>query len=271
MRIASRLNPDRQVRTQTLSDNMKQLSRNRTIAAFLFATGLWGLSVPTHALSCVGVDDRFFVQCSNGSCAVKFRARDIPVPGACARRTVVEDVPADVAEVLLRRVSNELGSGDYEVNLVHRYYAELPANAEELTRALAAHELKAPHVRVSRPAADSSLDQLREDWSGRARRSLLALFAYWAFELALLAGGMYVLYRTTSIFRQRLRLVRPASLAGPIAFQVGLFALAIFCLGSMTGPVLLSLVAPVIPIVWLFELGAYFWVRHRSRRANESS
>ena len=249
---------------------MNLFLRVRTSAGLVFAAGLWSLSVPAHALSCVGVDDRFFVQCSNGSCAVKFRARDIPAPGACERRTVVEAVPVDVAEVLLRRVSNELGSGDYEVTLVHRYYADPPVNAEELTRALAAHELKAPRVRISRLSAGSSPDQLREDWTGQARWSLFRLFAYWTFELALLIGGLYVLYRTTSIFRQRLKLVRRVSLAGPIAFQVGLFVLAIFGLGSMSGPFLWSLVAPVILVIWLFEIGAYFWMRHRSRSAISS-
>jgi hypothetical protein len=248
---------------------MNQLSIIRATAAVLFAAGLWGLSVPAHSLSCMGFEDRFFMQCSNGSCTTKFRARDIPAPGACARRIVVEDVHADVAEVLLHRLSNELGSGIYEVTLVHRYYADPPVSAQELSQAFAADQFRAPRVHVGQPAVGSSLDQLREDWVRRAWWSLWALFTHWAFEFALVAGGMYVLYRTTAIFLQRLRLARPASLAGPIALQAGFFALTILCLGFIAGPVLPGMMVLVIPPLWVYELGAYFWARHRSRSANE--
>jgi hypothetical protein len=166
-------------------------------------------------------------------------------------------------------VSNELASGDYEITLVHRYYADPPVNAEELKSAFSAHELKAPLVRVSRPASGASLDQLREDWTTRARWSVVRLFAYWAIEFAFLSGGLYTLYRTTFTFRQRLRAVPRGSFAGPIALQVGLFGVAVLCLGSFTWPALLGLVAPIILGVWIFELGSYIWARHRSRVAHE--
>ncbi|MGE3347489.1 MAG: hypothetical protein AB7I35_08645 [Ramlibacter sp.] len=182
---------------------------------------------------------------------------------------MVEAVPAEVADVVLRQVSNELASGNYEITLVHRYYAEPPVNAVELDRAFHAHGLKVPRVRVDRPASGASLDQLREDWTGRARWSVVELVAYWAIELALLVGGLYALYRSSSTFRQRLREAPRRSFAGPIAVQVGLFSVAVLSLGSPTWPVLLGLIAPVTLGVWAFELGAYIWVRYRLRTGHE--
>lgn len=247
---------------------MSHRSGARRVVAVILALALWCLSLSAHALSCTGVDDRFFVQCSDGRCNVSFRARDVPAPGACARRTVVESVPVEVAELVLRRVSTELVSGDYEVTLEHRYYAAPPVSAEELNRAFGQHELKAPRVRVSRTSG-ANVDQLRADWAERSRRSVIGLFAYWATEVALLVGALYALYRTISAFRRRLQEVPRRSFVGPLLLQLGLLALAILSLGSPTWPVLLALVAPVILVVWVCELGAYTWVRYRSRAAHE--
>lgn len=241
----------------------------RKTHAVLLAFGLWSLSLSAHALSCLGVDDRFFAQCANGRCTVVFRARDIPVPGGCARRTVVEAVPAEVGDFVLRRVSNALVSGAYEITLTHRYYAKPPVSAAELDTAFSAHELKVPLVRVGRTASGASIDQLREDWTARARWSTVKLLAYWAIDFALLVGGLYALYRTSATFRQRLREVPRRSLARPIAVQLVLFVLAVLSLGSPTGPVLLGLVAPVILGAWVFELGSYIWVRYRLKAAHE--
>ena len=243
-------------------------SVRRTLAE-LVAIGLWCVSLSAHALSCGGVVDRFFVQCANSHCSAAFRARDVTTPGACARRTVVEAVPADVAEVVLRRVSNELASGDYEITLLHRYYAELPVTAEELNRAFSALEHKAPRILVSRTAAGAGLDQLREDWTGRARRSVVELCAYWAIEFTLLAGGLYALYRTTTTFRQRLRDAPRRSVLGPVGLQVGLFVVAVLSLGAPTWPVLLGLVAPMVLGVFIFELGSYVWARRRQKVEHE--
>ncbi len=244
----------------------------RGVGSVYLGLGLLVLSGSSHALSCIGVDDRFFAQCSNGSCEMVFRARDIPAPGACARRTVVESVPTDAARVVLERVaSNALsGEGEYEVTLVHRYYSDPPVSAEELKRAFASHELKAPRVAVKALPVGTNLEKMRDEWSQRARNSLIGLLAYWAFELVLLGAALYTVYRATAAYRRRLQGVSPGPLAGPVALQIAVFVLAMVCLGSFTGPVLIGLAAPAVLAVWVYELGVYGWSRYRRRVAHES-
>lgn len=216
-----------------------------------------------HALSCVGIDDRFFTTCASGQCSVAFRARDVPAPGACARRTVVEAVPTALAEVLLSRVSKELMSGDYEITLTHRYYAEPPVSAQELKQALDAPELRALSVRLAPLPADTGMTQLREEWTNKAHRSLADVIVYWAIELALAVAALYLLYRTMSTYRQRLRRTSPTTLRGPLAVQSGLFLVGCLSLVSPTWPALLGLVAPLVLLAWAFEIGTYVWARRR--------
>ena len=135
----------------------------RRAASVCLALGLLGLSVGAHALSCIGVDDRFFARCSGGNCVVEFRARDIPALGACARRTIVESVPSDVAQVVVDRALKAPLAGEYEITLVHRYYSDPPVSAEELTRAFAAHELKVPRTSVRSLTAGTNVQQLRDE------------------------------------------------------------------------------------------------------------
>ena len=160
----------------------------RTIR-FLVAFSLAWLTTPAHALSCVGVSDRFYLQCSQQRCQISFRARDVPALGGCGRRTVVEDSSADVAAVLLSHVSAQMFSGAYEITLIHRYYSDPPVSSEELARAFGAHELRAPQVSVQRLAPQANLTNLRNEWESRSRNSMLALVGYWTLELLLISGS----------------------------------------------------------------------------------
>lgn len=249
---------------------METSSHIRRVFAVSLLAGLAAVSVPAQALSCVGVSDRFFVNCPVGSCQVVFRARDIAAPGACNRRTLVESVPPDVAVILLGRVSTQMASGEYEITLVHRYYGDPPVNGEELARAFGTHELRAPRLTIRQLTPGTNLEALREEWLGRARRSLIELVAYWAVELILLVAGLFGAYRTTVSFRARLLRQRAGSVAVPVAIQLGLFVLAVLSFGSFVAPVLVGLVAPVLLLIWLYELVAYVISRYRIKTANES-
>lgn len=241
----------------------------RGVGSVYLAFGLLVLSASAHALSCIGVDDRFFAQCSNGNCEMVFRARDIPAPGACARRTVVVPVTSDTARAVLERASLNAPSGTYEVTLVHRYYSDPPVSAEELNQAFASHELKAPQVTVKALPTGTSLEQMRDEWSQRALNSLIGWLAYWAFELVLLGAALYTAFRATTAYRRRLQGVNPGPLTSPVALQIAVFGLAVACLGSFTGPVLIGLAAPAVVAVWVYQLGLYGWSRYRRGAAHE--
>lgn len=182
---------------------------------------------------------------------------------------MVEPVPLDATSVLLKRVSNEVSSGEYEVTLVHRYYGEPPVTAEELGRAIGAHELKAPRVTVRQLAAGTNLEALQDEWRSRSNRAMMELVAYWAIELVALAAGLVGLYRTTVAYRRGLRRVVSGSVAGPLALQFVLFVVAVLCLGSPTWPILVGVVAPVVVVVWVYELAMYLFARYRRTIANE--
>jgi hypothetical protein len=234
----------------------------------LLAASLMWLAAPAHALSCVGVSDRFFVKCSESQCAVTFRARDVPAPGACARRTLVESPTPETSSVVLNRVSNEVSSGMYEVTLVHRYYGKPPVSGEELAGAFNAHVLRAPRVTVRQLAADTNLDELRDEWTSSAHRSMLKLVGYWSIEVLLLAAGLFAVYRTTSNYRKRLRGVLPGRLATPVGVQVGLFVLAVLSLSDPMWPILIVFVVPILLVVWLYELTMYLILRFRRKASN---
>ncbi|PWF47600.1 hypothetical protein [Massilia glaciei] len=151
------------------------------------------------------------------------------------------------------------------MTLVHRYYSDPPVSAVELTRAFASHELSPPRLTIKPLVPGVSLEQLRKDWSGRARSSVIELVAYYAFEFILLAAGLYALYRTAAAYRRRLLSVSQEPLAGPIALQIAVFAFAVACLGSFSGPVFFGLLAPVVLVVWGYELAVYGLARYRSR------
>lgn len=167
------------------------------------ALGFFALSASAWALSCFGVEDRFFARCSDGKCEIAFRARDIRAPGACVRRTVVEPVAADVAKVVLDQFLAGALPGAYELTLVHRYYAEPPASASELQRAFAVEGQNAPRVIVKPLPEGADLAALHSDWSRRASNSHLKLLAYWVVNLVLSGAVLHLLYRAIGWVRNR--------------------------------------------------------------------
>lgn len=233
------------------------------ILAVLFLSPL-----TASALSCVGVNDRFFLKCSEDRCDVSFRAREIPSFGACARRVVVESVAPDTQNVLLTRIGR-VKPGVYEATLVHRFYSEPPVTASELAGAFNAHELRAPRLTVHDLASDTNLDALREQWESQSRKDDWALAGYWGIELLLLFVALYVTYRTTSAYRNRLRTTMHRRFIGPVLLQFCVFFVGLLSLGSQTGPALVGLIAPVLLLVWLYELVAYLLQRFVRRPVNE--
>lgn len=220
------------------------------------------------ALSCYGVNDRFFLKCSEDRCEVSFRAREIPSFGACARRVVVEAVAPDTQDVLLTRIGR-VKSGLYEVTLVHRFYSKPPVNASELQGAFNVHELRAPRLTVRELASDTNFDALREQWESQSRKDGWALAGYWGIELLLLFVALYVTYRTTSAYRKRFRTKMSRRFIGPVLLQFCVFIVGLLSLSSQTGPALVGLIAPVLLLVWLYELVAYLLQRFVRRPVNE--
>lgn len=243
-----------------------QLIMRRRMFAVLAVLFLWPFSA--SALSCAGVNDRFFLKCSEQQCGVSFRAREIPSYGACARRVVVEPVSPDTQKVLLTRIG-EVKPGVYEATLVHRFYSEPPVNASELASAFSAHELRAPRLEVQGLASETNLGALREQWESQSQKDFWALVGYWGIELVLLCAALYVTYKTASTYRKRLRNAMHRQLFGPVLLQLCVFAVGVLSLGSPTWPALIGFIAPLLLLVWLYELVAYLLQRFVRRPANE--
>lgn len=238
--------------------------RQLAVLALLFL-----LPFSASALSCVGVNDRFFLKCSEDRCEASFRAREIPSLGACARRVVVEPIAPDTQNVILSRMGKVKHPGVYEVTLVHRFYGEPPVSASDLAEAFNAHELRAPRLTIRDIASDTNLDALRDQWVSQSRKDSWALAGYWGIELTLLCAALFVTYRTTSTYRRRLRTATHKRLIGPLLLQLCVFAVGLSSLGSPTGPALVGFIAPLLLLVWLYELVAYLLQRFVRRPANE--
>ncbi len=226
------------------------------------------LSFAANALSCYGVSDKFFLKCSDQKCEVSFRAREIHSLGACARRFVVEPVPTDTEGVILSRIGEVKRPGIYEVTLVHRFYGEPPVSASDLLKSFGAEEFRVPRLTVQDLAPDTNLDELREQWVSRSLKEAWSLAGFWGIELLLFCAALFVTYRTTSIYRTRLRSTPRGRLIGPVLLQLCVFAVGVFSLGSQTWLVLVGLVAPLVLVILLYELASYLLQRFR-RAANE--
>lgn len=226
------------------------------------------LPFSASALSCVGVNDRFFLQCSEQRCEVAFRAREIPSFGACARRVVVETISPDTKNVLLARIG-EIKPGAYEVALIHRFYSEPPVNASDLAEAFNAHEFRAPRLAVRELSMDTNFDALREQWESRSRRDSWVLAGNWGIEILFLCAAIYVTYRTTSTYRKRLRTAIDRRLFGPVLLQFFVFFVGLLSLGSPSWPALVGFITPLLPLVWLYELVAYLLLRFIRRPTNK--
>lgn len=163
------------------------------------------LHFAANALSCSGVQDRFFVKCIAQQCKVEFRAREISSLGACGRRVVVEAVPADIQSVLLSQTGELKLPGLYEVILVHRFYGEPPINASELAKAFKVPEFRSRRMTVKALSLDTNLDELHEQWGSRARKDFWAHIGRWGIELITLGALLFVTFRTASTFSKRLR------------------------------------------------------------------
>lgn len=229
------------------------------------------LPFTASALSCYGVSDKFFLKCSEHKCEVSFRAREVHRLGACARRFVVEPVPADTQSVILARIGEVKRPGIYEVTLVHRFYGEPPVNAPDLSMAFNAEKFRAPRLTVQGLALDTNLDELREQWISRSSKESLALAGSWGIELLVLCTALFVTYRTTSIFHTRLRNATHERLIGPVLLQISVFSLGVLSMGSLTGPVLVGLIAPLILVILLYELASYSLQLFRRKTANKSN
>jgi hypothetical protein len=210
-----------------------------------------------NATSCVGVNDKFFLQCSEGQCQARFRAREVRSFGPCATRVVVEPVSAETQRVLLAHTDNLARPGFYEVTLIHRFYGPQPADATSLAEAFDAGQFRTPRVTVAQLATNTDFALLRAHWVAQERKDLALLTAAWAIEFSLLGAALFISYRTVLAFRRRLRTAGSGRLVGPLALQLAIFLAGMSAAASAFGPMLITLIMPVLLIVWLYELVAY--------------
>jgi hypothetical protein len=227
------------------------------------------LPFTASALSCYGINDKFFLKCSAEACEVSFRAREIHRFGACARRFVVESVPADTQSVILKRIGEVKRPGVYEVTVVHRFYGEPPVNASDLSKAFNAEEFRVPRLTVQDLAPDTNLSELREQWASRSLKESWTLAGYWGIELLLLCVALFVSYRTITAYRKRLRNATHGRLIGPVLLQLCIVVIGVLSLGSPTWPMLVGLIAPLMLIILLYELVSYLIQRFVRRTINE--
>jgi hypothetical protein len=232
----------------------------------LFLICTW-VSASASALSCVGLSDRFFVECNQGVCNVEFRAREVPSFGSWTRRLAVESVDSKTGTLIAGRIPNKYASRFIEVNLTHRYYGNPPKNDQELDRALQETDFRAPRISIKQLPSGTTLSAIRSDLESQAMSSKLESLTYWSVEIISVLFGVLVLYRSVTVFRKRLTGVNSGNLLTPIAFQVVVLMLAVACLLSPIWLILFGLLAPLSLLVFIFELSAY--IRKRIRLANQ--
>lgn len=222
-----------------------------------------------RALSCYGLSDKFFFRCDAQQCTSEFRAREVGAAGACARRLIVESVPAGVQSVVLQRLDRPLLVGIYEITLVHRYYGTPPVTATELANAFDEQQFRAPRLSVKELDDGTNLDQLRKEWVSQERWGLVRMIGWWTIELLVLGAALTIAFLTARTYRRRLIGVQPGPLLVPILVQGAVFLVALASIGSFALPALVGLVAPVVLTIWLSEAVAYVWWRVARKRANE--
>lgn len=222
-----------------------------------------------NALSCYGLNDRFFLRCNSLQCTAEFRAREIGTLGACARRVIVESPTADVQSAVLQRLGDSMPVGIYEVTFVHRYYGTPPVTGTEMVDAFSEHQLRAPRLAIKELDEGTNLEQLRREWVSQEHLGLARMVGFWTIELSVLGAGLAVACLSTFAYRRRLIGVQAGRLLGPIAVQIAVFLVAVASIGSFSVPALVGLVAPILLVIWLYEAIAYAWWWFGRKRAKE--
>jgi hypothetical protein len=233
--------------------------RQRLLISYI----LW-FSASANALSCVGLSDRFFIECNQGACAVEFRAREIPSLGSCSRQLVIESVDPRTSALILALVPDKYASRFLEVSLIHRYYGDHPSNATELDQSLKDASFRAPRVLIKELPSGTSLRDIRDVLESQAKNSKLESLWYWTVEITFLLLGLLVLYRSATVFHKRLLGANSGTLLAPIAFQLAIFVAAIACLSSSTWLIFFGLLAPLTLLVFIAELAVYIRQRLKS-------
>lgn len=228
----------------------------------LFGMALIFFARPGYALSCIGLNDHFYLKCTAGDCKGEFRAKEIHSAGACGRRTVVESLPDDYVRVLTNRVRQlseaEHKDGLVQVTLIHRFYGSLPATAEELALSFTKDEFRVPRIQVQKLDESVSISDVKNGWGDKAKKELMSTVLYQLADWGILISALILVLKTTANYRCSLlahfqkEKVKP-SVCKPVVLQAGLFSIAAIFLLSMMDFILVGLVAPLILLLWIFE------------------
>lgn len=232
-------------------------------------------STPVSALSCYGLKDHIFLTCTAGTCKGEFRAKEIHSAGACGRRTVVEPVPDGLVQLveaqLKPEMRAELKDGSVQVTLTHRFYGGLPSNVDELQQAFAEKEYRAPRLEMQKLNAEVAVATLKTQWEEKANNERLKTILYRTIDWGVLLLALAWTFKTAINYRRSLIATMRCQQANyavskPLIVQAGLFLAAVFLLFSMWDFPLVVLVAPVVFLVWIYEVSLYGVLRFRTSR-----
>lgn len=251
--------------------NLSVDNRRCSISGAILFLFLLVFSDYANALSCFGLSDHFLLNCRDGTCKGAFRAKEVHGAGACGRRIVVESAPEDLFQVITRQVKQQQVArldGLIQVTVIHRFYGDPPSSAEDLARAFAGKDLRAPRIQVQKIDNNKSVPELKAAWEHRARKVLVSTVIYRSIDWGLLAGGLILLFKTIATYRRNLITYfdgkrENAGVARPLIIQTILFVVSSFFLIMLWDFPLIALTAPLLLLVWIFEasISVVYWLK----------
>ena len=226
-------------------------------------------SSPSYSLSCYGLRDHFFVQCTQGICKKAFRVREVTTNGSCGHRIIVEDVPDLIIQYISHEIINGKASNNrpliFHLIFLNRFYDKPPKTTEEWVR----------NVRRKNPAythqinnteilpQGTDFEQLKKEWLKQANRELLQTRLYYFFDVSGLFCGFILLLYTLGKYKNltKWRFYQENyknKILKPLSIQVGLLCFGLIpWLFYYNEAVYILFLAPLIIIVWMYEIIYY--------------
>ena len=234
------------------------------------------LPMSSFGLSCSGMRDEYFVICKEGSCKAAFRVHEIRTSGACGRRSVVEEIPAGVTEVLLKQLKDPPITGTFQISLNRRYYGSSLSTVDEIVTAFRESDWPAPRINAQKLEDGRTLQAIRSEWESKAMHGLWETWLYWLAEVGALLVALLVVFRSTYLFRKK---VRMHLFGGENALNIGRYIgvqILVFVLGcglglNPVGLILIALVIPLLLVIWPFEFAIYLVAHAKSVKEKRSS
>jgi len=243
-------------------------SHIRNIKAILMFSLVFIVPTTCQALSCYPLQDNFFLQCTYGACSGVFRARQIGVTGACARRTIVEPIQDAEASLLSPMVASSVHdnkmTGYFHVLLIHQFYGHRPVTATELRDAMSQPGFPRTRLRKVEFIGNTvDVGALKQEWQNTQDNEL----RYYRMERLLdyisLSTCLAVLIFSIVKFRQwALNGIHGKSglfrLVTPLTLQAVIFVLTLLpSIYFVSWATHVGLVPLFVCIIWCYELAFY--------------